>query len=31
MTRTRPLAIYGRMLAGVLLIVALAYLGIPNA
>ena len=26
-----PLVVYGRMLAGVLVIVALAYLGIPNA
>ena len=26
-----PYAVYGRMLAGVLLIIALAYLGVPNA
>lgn len=31
MSRTPTYLIYGRMLGGVLLIVALAYLGIPNA
>ena len=26
-----PYAVYGRMLAGVLVIIALAYIGVPNA
>ena len=31
MNNLAPYVVYGRMLAGVLLIVGLAYFGIPNA
>lgn len=31
MTKPSTYAIYGRMLAGILVIVALAYFGVPNA